>query len=154
VRSPVYLRLCRQPGPELHAADHDFRPGRPDVLHQGEDLAVLTMGAMAAVVLDALPRLDPTPTVVNVSSLPVDADAVRAIAQRHQKVFVVEDHHVVGGLADEIARCLLAMPRPPRWGSWGVPDYGQSGSPAELYDRYRLDARGIADVLRNFADPT
>ena len=151
---PIYLRLCRQPLHEVHNEGHLFRPGQPDVLREGREVALLTMGGMVPVLIDALPELARhglAPTVVNVSSLPVDADQVRRLAAGHGQVIVIEDHFIKGGLADEIGRSLLDMAQPPRFGAWGIGDYSQSGSPSELYQRYRLDAAGISEVIQDYA---
>ena len=154
---PSYLRLCRQPQRELHGKDYRFRFGQPDVLRQGSGVVVFSMGGMLEVILDAVPDLlarGIDPTVVNVSSLPVDADAVRAIASAHAATFVIEDHHLVGGLADELAPILLSMAEPPRVKLWGVPDYGQAAAPDDLYARYRLDRHGVVDHLVSYLQPT
>jgi transketolase len=153
-RRPTYLRLCRQPQREVHDTEPAFRSGVPEILATGTDVAVFAMGATVAVVLDALPGLAAAgvaATVVNVSSMPVDATAVTEIAARHRAAFVVEDHSDTGGLADEIARALLAMPRPPRFGALGVPDYGQAAAPEDLYARYQLDVPGVTARVRSFA---
>ncbi|MFC6087765.1 transketolase family protein [Saccharothrix lopnurensis] len=156
-RRPTYLRLCRQPQREVHDESHRFEFGMPDVLCEGEDLAVFTMGGMVEVVLDSLEPLAEhgvRPTVVNQSSLPADREAVRALGRRHASVFVLEDHFVTGGVADEIGRILLELDRPPRFGVWGVPDYGQAAAPADLYARYRLDVPSVVEHLRAFTHRT
>jgi transketolase len=111
------------------------------------------MGGMVRVLLDTLPALAEHgihPTVVNLSSLPVDAAAVQRLAARHGLVFAIEDHFVKGGISDELSRTLLQMDSPVRFGSWGVQDYGQAGAPDDLYARYRLDSEGIVSLLRSF----
>jgi transketolase C-terminal domain/subunit len=116
-------------------------------------VAVFSMGGTVEAVMDAVDELGERgidPTVVNLSSLPVDADAVRAIAGAHPAVFVIEDHHVVGGIADELAPILLSMAEPPRVKVWGVPDYGQAAAPDELYARYRLDRSSVVDHLVSY----
>ena len=152
-RRPMYLRLCRQPQREIHGPGYRFRFGMPDVVARGEELVVFTMGAMVGVLLDALPMLATgglRPTVVNVSSLPVDRAAVEEVTRGHRSAFVAEDHFVVGGLADEIARVLLGMPEKVRFGSLGVGDYGQAGAPEDLYARYLLDAEGVSARILAF----
>ncbi|WP_431875916.1 transketolase family protein [Amycolatopsis sacchari] len=154
---PCYLRLCRQPQREVHDRGYRFRFGQPDVLRQGRDVAVFSMGGMVPVIADAVTDLTEhgiDPTVVNVSSLPADAGAIREIATAHPAVFIIEDHYVVGGLADEISRILLAVPNPPRVRSWGVPDYGQAAAPEDLYARYRLDRRAVVDHLMSYLYPS
>ena len=150
---PSYLRLCRQPQREMHDTTYRFQFGQPDVLRTGTDVAVFSMGGMLEVILDAaddLVELGIDPTVVNISSLPVDFEAVRRIAVGHPAVFVIEDHHVIGGLADEIGRILLSLAAPPRVRVWGVPDYGQAAAPDDLYARYRLDRPAVVDHLVSY----
>lgn len=155
-RRPTYLRLCRQPQREVHGPDYRFRAGQPDVLTSGDQLAVFTMGGMVVVLLDTLPELAAhgiRPTVVNVSSLPVDRAAIAQVARRHGSVFVVEDHFVTGGLADEIGRVLLGMEEKVHFGALGIGDYGQAGAPEDLYGRYELDTGGVAARIRDFLQP-
>jgi transketolase len=152
-RSPTYLRLCRQPQREVHGPDYRFQFGQPDVVVRGEGLVVFTMGGMVQVLLDSLAELaaqDIRPTVVNVSSLPVDRAAVEVVAGEHASAYVIEDHFIKGGIADEIARVIVAMDEKIRFGVLGVSDYGQAGSPEDLYARYELDARGVAARIRAF----
>ena len=150
---PSYLRLCRQPQRELHGTDYEFHFGQPDVIRQGRNVAVLTMGSMVEVVLDSVDELVADgidPTVINVSSLPVDRETVRDIASAHPRVFVLEDHSVTGGLADEVSRALVDVPRPPRVRVWGVQGYGQAAAPEDLYARYQLDGAAVIDHLTAF----
>jgi transketolase len=152
-RRPTYLRLCRQPQREIHGPGYQFRFGMPDVVVWGERLVVFTMGAMVEVLLDVLPMLAADgvhPTVVNVSSLPVEPTAVAKVTSGHRLVFVAEDHFEIGGLADEVARVLLHTGQAVRFGSHGVGDYGQAGAPEDLYARYQLDAEGVATHIREF----
>lgn len=150
-RQPTYLRLCRQPQREVHAEGHRFTFGEPDVVRAGEDVTVFTMGGMVEVLLDAadeLSRAGVEATIVNVSSLPVDRESVCKLVDRH--AFVIEDHFVKGGIADELGRILLELDRNVHFGVWGVGDYGQAGSPDELYARYQLDASGAAARIHAF----
>ncbi|MFF4991034.1 transketolase family protein [Streptosporangium saharense] len=150
---PTYLRLCRQPQREVHGPGYRFVFGEPDVIRRGEDLAVFTMGGMVEILLDSLPLLRAEgidPTIVNVSSLPVNRVSVERLAREHRSVYVVEDHFVKGGISDELARILLEMEERVRFGGWGVEDYGQAASPADLYERYELDVQGVAARITNF----
>jgi len=150
---PTYLRLCRQPLEEVHSESYKFNFGEPDVLSNGKDVVIFSMGGTIPVLLDSLPflkekRIDPT--IVNVSSLPVNTENIKKIVSEIGQVFVVEDHFIKGGLADEIARILLEMEENIIFTSKGVADYGQAASPADLYERYQLDTPGIVNHLRKF----
>lgn len=149
-RRPSYLRLCRQPQQEVHAEGYRFRFGMPAVVREGAGVVVFAMGGTVPVAIEAAGRLAPdgiSPTVVNVSSLPVDRAMVARLIGAHRQAVVVEDHYVIGGLADELGRIVLSLPDRLRYDVLAVPDYGQSGSPEDLYRRYRLDAAGIAAFL-------
>jgi transketolase len=153
-RDPSYLRLCRQPQPEVHADGYRFRFGAPHPVREGADVVVFAMGGMVPVAVEAADRLAPagiTPTVVNVSSLPVDPAAVARLAATHHHAVVVEDHYLVGGLADELGRIMLGLPDRPRFDVLAVPGYGQAGPPEDLYRRYRRDAAGVAAFLQDIA---
>jgi transketolase len=153
-RRPSYLRLCRQPQPEVHRSGYRFRFGMPHVVREGREVAVFAMGGTVAVSLEAADRLtsagDAWPTVVNVSSLPADRAEIMRILSAHRYAIVVEDHYVKGGLADEIGRIALTVPERPWFDVLAVPDYGQAGPPEDLYARYQLDAAGIAARITTF----
>jgi transketolase len=147
---PSYLRLCRQPQPEVHPDAYRFQFGVPDVVRKGADVVVFAMGGTVPVVLDAAERLAANgigPTVVNVSSMPVDRLAVARLVGTHRHAVVVEDHYQVGGLADELGRIVLSLPDRPRYDVLAVPDYGQAAPAEDLYRRYGLDSAGIAGSI-------
>jgi transketolase len=154
--APAYLRLCRQPTREVHSDDYTFRFGRADIIRSGRGPVVFTMGGMVPVVLDAAVLLPAAarPSVVNVSSLPVAPDDVLAVlAVSSGDVLVVEDHFSKGGLTDEIARILVGCPQVASFDSVSVTDFGQSGDPDDLYERYCLDRDGLARRFRAIARP-
>jgi transketolase len=145
--APAYLRLCRQPAREVHSADYAFTFGRADIIRSGSGPVVFTMGGMVPVVLDAVDMLPAAgrPSVVNVSSLPVrPADVLAALADSSGDALVVEDHFAKGGLTDEIARIVAGRPGISSFDSVSVTDFGQSGDPDDLYERYGLDRDGLA----------
>jgi transketolase len=154
--APAYLRLCRQPTREVHSADYEFTFGSADVIRPGSGPVVFTMGGMVPVVLDAAKLLPAAsrPSVVNVSSLPVTPDDVLAVlAGSSGDVLVVEDHFAKGGLTDEIARILVGCSGVSSFESVSVTDFGQSGDPDELYERYCLDQAGLARHFLAVAQP-
>jgi transketolase len=145
--APAYLRLCRQPTREVHTDDYAFAFGRVDVIRSGSGPVVFTMGGMVSVVLDAVELLPAAarPSVINVSSLPAaPADVLAALAGSSGHALVVEDHFAKGGLTDEIARILVGYPGVSSFDSVSVTDFGQSGDPDDLYERYCLDRAGLA----------
>jgi transketolase len=146
-RGPAFLRLTRQKVDRVHAADYAFRFGKGDVLREGGDVAILATGAPVAHALRAAEALRADGIdagVVNVHTLkPIDADLLAALAERVRLLVSVEDHGVTGGLGSAVAE-VLAERRPARLLRIGTRDvFGESGSPAALYEKHHLDAPGI-----------
>jgi transketolase len=90
-------------------------------------------------------------SVLNVHTLqPLDEEAVLEAATRRRAVITVEDHSARGGLGGAVAEVLAS-----RNGSLaplriiGMRTFGESGSPAELYEKYGLTGDGIAGTVRD-----
>ena len=146
-QGPVFLRLTRQKVDRVHAADYRFRFGKADVLREGKDVAILATGAPVGHALRAAEDLRTDgvdAAVVNLHTLkPLDEDLVVSLADRARLVVTVEDHSIIGGLGSAVSE-LLAERRPARVHRIGTRDvFGESGSPAALYEKHHLDAPGI-----------
>jgi transketolase len=72
---------------------------------------------------------------------------LRKLAAKTGRIVTVEDHGVVGGLGSAVLEALADVPDVVVH-VHGVRTYGQSGTHADLYARHRLDAAGIAEVIR------
>ncbi len=148
---PAYLRLTRQNVDRVHSENYRFKPGAIDVLAEGKDVAIFATGgsvmhAMKAREILAGSKIDAA--IVNVPSLkPLDASAVKAWATKVPTIVSVEDHNVIGGLGGALAE-ILAETSGARLIRHGVYDtVGESGTPEALYQKYQLDAEGIAGVV-------
>ncbi|MFO0657738.1 MAG: transketolase C-terminal domain-containing protein [Polyangia bacterium] len=81
---------------------------------------------------------------------PIDADGLRAAAQAGQnRVIVVEDHWIEGGLGDAVLE-VFAESGSVRVRKLAVCELPHSGKPEELLDLYGLSARKIAQAVRAF----
>lgn len=151
-KAPGYLRLTRQNLNPLHDASYTFVPGKLDVLREGKDVAIFASGgpvmnAVDAVALLAKDGIDAA--VVNVPSIkPMDRAGVHAWAKKVPWIVTVEDHNVLGGMGGAVAE-VLAEVGGARLHRHGIHDvFGESGSPADLYRKFELDAQGIAAVVK------
>jgi transketolase len=124
-----------------------FEPGRADVLRDGDDCAILAVGAtviQAVQAHDLLAAQGISARVVNMASLrPVDAEAVLAAAETGF-ILTVEDHHPDTGLGGLVALTLADAGVACRLQRAGIDPWGMSGKPADIYAAYRIDAAGIA----------
>src|SRR5918999_326861 len=122
-----------------------------------EDLALMrTLPNMAVVnpaeavkAADALENEGISALVLNVHTIqPLDEEAVLDAASGRTAVVTVEDHSVNGGLGGAVAEVLAANGAHAPLRRVGMRTFGESGSPAELYAKYGLDADGIARSVR------
>jgi transketolase len=156
-QGPAFLRLTRQGVEDVNPADYRFELGRAVRLRDGADVAILATGAPVGEAVKAAGLLDGegiSALVVNVHTIsPLDQDAVLEAAAGRRAVITVEDHSVRGGLGGAVAEVLAS-----RNGAlaplriMGMRTFGESGSPADLYARYGLDADGIAQTVRGFLE--
>ena len=148
---PVYLRIGREDMPDVLPSGTEFVIGRPVLLREGTDAVVFANGVMVARALaaaDTLAGRGVSVRVVNVSSLkPVDADALRALAQGMRAMVTAEEHSLIGGLASVIGDVFHGSGVP--FETVGIADqFGQSaGTYGELLTAYHLTAEDIVAAV-------
>ncbi|HZB04091.1 MAG TPA: transketolase C-terminal domain-containing protein [Actinomycetota bacterium] len=151
-RGPAFLRLTRQGVEDVTPPDASFEFGKAVPLRSGTDVAVLATGAPvgeAVKAADALENEGISALVLNVHTIqPLDEEAVLDAASGRTAVVTVEDHSVNGGLGGAVAEVLAANGAHAPLRRVGMRTFGESGSPAELYAKYGLDADGIARSVR------
>jgi 1-deoxy-D-xylulose-5-phosphate synthase len=155
---PVAIRYPRGNGIGVPLSE-GFRRleiGRGETLRQGTDVAILALGAMVAPSLKAADLLATdgiSAEVVNMRfAKPIDADLLADVCRRFPSVLTVEDHSVVGGFGSAVLETMATRNiHGTRLRIHGVPDeLIEHGAPAELYAMLKLDAPGIASVVKNF----
>ena len=150
---PVYLRISRQPSPNVTQEAVPFKIGKATVLQEGKDVCIIAIGLMVAPALKAAEQLSEegiSAEVVDLCSIkPLDTQYIRSANIRFAGIVTAEEHSVIGGLAGAVAECLVGHPGA-RVASVGVEDqFGMSGTPQALFQAYGLTAEHIAEVCRN-----
>lgn len=154
---PAYLRTTRDKVTTVHDPGFEYRLGRAEVLVEGEDVALLACGALVGNALEAAETLKAegiSALVANVHTIkPIDRTFVSATAARCGRIVTAEDHNIVGGLGSAVAEVVVET-RPVPMVRVGVKDsFGESGEPADLYEKYGLTARHVADGARALMAP-
>ncbi|MFZ5813953.1 MAG: transketolase family protein [Bacillota bacterium] len=156
---PVYLRLSRNPVPDLMPPGYRFRPGRAVTLREGSDLAIIATGSMthrAMAAAEELARQSVQAQVLHLPTLkPLDAQAVLEAAARCRRVVTAEEHSVIGGLGGAVAE-LLSEQLPTPLIRVGIADrFGESGPDEALLAAFGVDTAGIVQgALRALQLPT
>ncbi len=144
---PVYLRFGRPNWPNFTPRDQEFTIGKALQMREGHDVSIFATGHMVWMALQAaedLARQGVSAEVIDIHTIkPLDEEAIiRSVAKTGCAVSA-EEHSVLGGLGESIARTLaLKLPAPMEL--VGVDDhFGESGKPMELLSKYKLDAPAI-----------
>ena len=146
---PVYLRLGKETD-SVAGLDGRFELGRAALIGDGEDLAIVALGPMAAQAVEAAEVLASRgvhATVAVISSFnpsPVD-DLVELLGSVSVAV-TAEAHYVQGGLGSFVAEVIAERGLACRLVRLGVRDVpvGDTGSRSYLFERHGLSARCIA----------
>ena len=148
---PAYLRLTRQKLEDVNGEGYRFEFGKAVQLRDGTDVCLIGTGATVQEALkaaDEISRDGISARVLNVHTIaPIDRDAILAAAADCHRIITVEDHNVAGGLGSAVAE-VVAQWNGARVTILGTRDYGQSGSPEELYDAYGISAKHVAAAAR------
>ena len=150
-QGPAYMRLARLATP-VFEEDYPFEIGKANVLREGKDAAVFACGLMVNETLEAAKLLAAEGieiSVINVHTIkPIDAECVKAYAEKCGNVVTVEEHSVIGGLGDAVADVLMGHVAC-KFRKIGVNDqFGQSGKATDVLREYGLTADQIAEKIK------
>lgn len=152
---PVYLRFGRAACPVINDnPDYRFEIGKGTVLREGSDLTIVATGICVGNALEAAKMLEADgihAEVINICTIkPLDEELIIASAKKTGKVVTAEEHSVIGGLGSAVCDALCkANPVPVL--KIGMQDmYGESGSAQALVEKYKLDAKGIYEQIKEF----
>lgn len=148
---PFYVRLGREPLPEVYDEGFTCDVAFANVLREGSDISIMACGvevAQALAAADVLAAEGISAEVVDVMSVkPLDEETIIASAAKTGRVLTVEEHSIYGGMGSAVAE-LLGEKHPVPVTRLGLTTFGQSGDAAELLAHYGLDAAGIAARVR------
>ncbi len=150
---PVYLRFGRLAVPVINDnPDYKFELGKGVVLRDGSDITIIATGLEVSEALDAAEMLSKeniSAQVINIHTIkPLDEELVLAAAKKTGRIFTVEEHSVIGGLGAAVSE-LLSEKYPVKITKIGMQDvFGESGPAKELLHKYKLDAEGIAEQIK------
>jgi transketolase len=150
---PAYIRTCREKMPAFTTPETPFKIGEANVYREGGDVSIIACGPMVYESLVAAENLHAegiSCAVVDLHTIkPMDKKTVVEWARKTGLVVTVEDHQVNGGMGSAVAE-VLAEECPVPVKRHGIYDhFCESGSAFELLKKYKLDADGIASVVRD-----
>ena len=149
---PVAIRYPRSSTPEqpLSPSLEPIGLGKPEVLRQGQEAALVAYGSMVQTACDAADLLAGDgidAAVVNARfAKPIDVDALRAITSQAQVVATLEEHALAGGFGSAVLETLTARgAAPANVLRFGMPDeFVAHGDRNGLLAELGLDAQSVA----------
>ena len=153
IDGPVYMRFGRLAVPVINDnTDYKFEVGKGVTLKDGSDITILATGLEVGESLKAAEKLEAdgvSVRVINIHTIkPIDKDIIIKAAKETKKLFTAEEHSIIGGLGGAVAE-VLAEECPAPLYRIGVRDtFGESGPAVELLKKYKLDADGIYEQIK------
>lgn len=146
---PVFLRLSRVGVPDLFPANHEFSPGKANMLRNGHDLTIIANGTLSHRAMTAATILSGKgieTRILNMATVrPIDFDAVAKAADDTGAILTCEEHSTFGGLGGAVAEAVVeTVPVPMK--RLGVPGiFAPTGSANLLLDEFGMSPDGIAE---------
>ncbi|WP_298527976.1 transketolase family protein [uncultured Christiangramia sp.] len=144
---PVYLRFGRPKVANFTEEDQDFQIGKAVHLYEGTDVSIIATGHLVWEAIQAAVELNEkgiSAEVINVHTIkPLDEEAVIASAKKTGCVVTAEEHNFLGGLGESVARTLASHHPTPQEFVATEDCFGESGTPAQLMEKYGLNAAAI-----------
>lgn len=154
---PAYVRVGRNAVEDVYSETScPFEMDRANWLCRGTDVAIIACGELVKPAWDAAALLEMqgvSTTVIDMYCVkPIDTLAVVKAAREAKVVLTVEEHSPYGGLGSQVAQVVSSScPRLMR--NLSLPDAPViTGTSAEVFAHYGLDARGIAASAKDLLE--
>jgi transketolase len=152
-KGPTYLRLGRPKVKGIYDSNYKFEIGKGSLLNNGSDAVIFATGNLvqeSLLALDSLKNSGINPSLVNISTIkPIDREMVIEQAKKNGAVVTAEDHNTVGGLGDAVINVLIETGIHVPVIKIAVKDtFAETGTQADLYEKYGLSSRHIVSAVR------
>ncbi len=146
---PVYLRFGRPVVPVFTAPDQKFEIGKAWMVSEGKDVSIFATGHLVWEAIQACEILEAqgiSAEIVNIHTIkPLDEKAILKSVRKTKCVVSCEEHQMNGGLGDAIAQTLAKNFLAPQEYVAVDDSFGESGTPAQLMEKYGLNAASIVE---------
>ena len=147
------MRFGRPAVPNFTSPDQKFEIGKAVTLKEGKDVTIIATGHLvwkALVAQDILAHMGVSAEVINIHTIkPLDEFSIFSSVQKTKCLVTAEEHMRNGGLGESIASLLTREPlfTPIPIEMIAIDDqFGQSGTPEELMEKYGLTAVKIIEA--------
>ena len=155
MEGPVAIRYPRgRAAVEVESRKSKVERGKGIKLRDGEDVAVLTIGAIGNPMSEAIESLEGRSGGVSIAHYdmrwlkPMDEEILHEVGRRFKTIVTAEDGIIAGGLGSAVLEWMSDHGYTPRVIRLGVNDqFVEHGSTKELYHLLKLDKEGLCESL-------
>lgn len=155
-KGPIALRYPRGNalGVPISSEFKKIPIGKAEVIREGNDVAFLAAGIMVNYAMKAAENLaqeDISVEVVNMRFIkPLDTELLDNIFKKFEKIFVLEENTIIGGLGSAVLEYAAKVRAKPDIELVGLPDaFVDHGTQEELHRLLGIDPKGITDRVRS-----
>lgn len=151
-KGPVYLRFGRPKVPNFTPENQEFQIGKAVQLTEGTDVTIVATGHLVWEALEAAKALADSGVsaeVINIHTIkPLDDKAILESVSKTGCIVTAEEHNYYGGLGESVARVLSQNHPAPQEFVATNDTFGESGTPAQLMDKYGLNSAAIEKAVK------
>ena len=152
-KGPVYLRFGRPSVPIFTPENQTFEIGKAIKLTEGTDVTIAATGHLVWEALEASIELNVkgiSAEVLNFHTIkPLDEKALLESLAKTGCIVSAEEHNHLGGLGESIARVLGQNAPAPQEFVATNDTFGESGTPAQLMQKYGMNKSAIIRKARH-----
>ena len=146
---PVYFRFGRPKVPVFTPENQNFEIGKAVQLQEGNDVTIVATGHLVWEALEAAKILHDkgiSADVINIHTIkPLDEGTILKSVEKTGCIVTAEEHNYLGGLGESVSRVLASNnPKPQEFVATND-TFGESGTPAQLMEKYGLSANSIVE---------
>ena len=152
---PFYYRCGYKGEKDIHSGPIDFKLGKAITVKEGKDITLMFAGPIGIEVVKAAEELAKEGINCRVVSMhtikPIDKDMIIDSAKNTGGIVTIEEHNLMGGLGSAVAEVICdSNVAPKEFKRLAFPDVNVAkiGGQAWIRDQYGLQAKGIADSVR------
>ncbi|MEE2772416.1 MAG: transketolase family protein [Bacteroidota bacterium] len=147
---PVYLRFGRPKVANFTPENQKFEIGKAVKLYEGTDVTIVATGHLVWEAVQAAVELNEkgiSAEVIDMHTIkPLDEKAILESVKKTGCIVTAEEHNYLGGLGESVARTLSQHQPTPQEFVATQDTFGESGTPAQLMDKYGLNAKAIVSA--------
>jgi 1-deoxy-D-xylulose-5-phosphate synthase len=158
---PFSIRYPRGQGimPDWKTPFEKIEIGKGRLVKEGEDVAILTIGHIGNLAVDACSYLTTEeifPAHYDMRfAKPLDEELLRQILTKFKKIITVEDGCLMGGFGSAVLEFMADHNYSAKVVRLGIPDkFIEHGEQAQLYKECGYDAEAIAEAVRSLVSVT